>query len=285
MFLNNGFVRAIVCIGLVLSMLMVAFADTIRLKNGSIIKGRITGFSGGKFTIAVGDGSRRREFSFDADEVESIVFSGDDALSAAASKNPQVKEVVINSPQTRRSTPRVITTETTRPTPTATPAVRPAATPSPTVQPTPRQIPTVSTRTPTATTRQNPPVSPGKPVELNVRVLADNTANGWTNSGWVVKRGQKIKITGNGEVSLGRGRMSTAAGLYEVEDGQKLMPNVPTGALLAVIGDDNNDFIYIGLEREIIAERDGTLFLGINEGNLNDNSGSLDVKIEISVGS
>jgi len=52
--------------------------------------------------------------------------------------------------------------------------------------------------------------------------------------------------------------------------------------LIAVIGDDNNDFIYVGSEREFTATRDGALFLGVNEGNLNDNSGTFDVKIEIS---
>jgi hypothetical protein len=60
------------------------------------------------------------------------------------------------------------------------------------------------------------------------------------------------------------------------------MKNVPTGALIAVIGDDNNDFLYIGAEREITAARDGILFLGLNEGNLNDNTGSFTVKIQIS---
>jgi hypothetical protein len=120
-----------------------------------------------------------------------------------------------------------------------------------------------------------------EPVELSVRVLADNTSNGWTNSGWVVRRGQRIRIVGDGEVSLGQGRTSSPAGLYEVEDPDKLMPAVPTGALLAVIGDDNNDFIYVGLEREFVATRDGPLFLGLNEGNLDDNTGAFDVKIEI----
>jgi len=49
-----------------------------------------------------------------------------------------------------------------------------------------------------------------------------------------------------------------------------------------VIGDDNNEFIYIGSEREFTASRDGVLFLGLNEGNLSDNTGSFNVKIEIS---
>ncbi|MGH9818990.1 MAG: LecA/PA-IL family lectin, partial [Pyrinomonadaceae bacterium] len=123
--------------------------------------------------------------------------------------------------------------------------------------------------------------SAGQPIELSVKVLADNTANGWTNSGWVVRKGQRIKITGDGEISLGNGNKTSAAGLPDLADDQKLLKGVATGALIAVIGDDNNDFIYVGAEREFTATRDGTLFLGVNESNLNDNSGSFDVKIQI----
>jgi hypothetical protein len=82
-------------------------------------------------------------------------------------------------------------------------------------------------------------------------------------------------------VSLGNGKRSPAAGLPDLADDQKLLKAVATGALIAVIGDDNNDFIYVGAEREFTASRDGTLFLGVNEGNLSDNSGSFDVKIQI----
>src|SRR5207237_4325119 len=102
-----------------------------------------------------------------------------------------------------------------------------------------------------------------------------------TNTGWVVKKGQRIRISGDGKISLGRGQSTTPSGLPTLEDPQKLLKNVATGALIAVIGDDNNDFIYVGAEREIIATRDGALFLGINEGNLDDNSGSFNVKVEV----
>ena len=112
-------------------------------------------------------------------------------------------------------------------------------------------------------------------------MAADNTANGWTNSGWVVKKGQRIRISGSGTINIGGGRTSEAGGLYDFEDPSKLLKSVPTGALIAVIGDDNNDFIYVGTSREFIADRDGSLFLGVNEGNLNDNSGAFDVKVEI----
>jgi hypothetical protein len=67
-------------------------------------------------------------------------------------------------------------------------------------------------------------------------------------------------------------------------DGGKLMRNEPTGALIAVIGDDNDGFLLIGDQREFIAERDGVLFLGVNEGNLSDNNGTFDVVIEAEVG-
>ena len=51
-------------------------------------------------------------------------------------------------------------------------------------------------------------------------------------------------------------------------------------ALIAVIGDDNDDFILIGRSKDFVAQRDGVLFLGVNEGNLSDNSGNFDIVIE-----
>jgi hypothetical protein len=74
--------------------------------------------------------------------------------------------------------------------------------------------------------------------------------------------------------------MSTPTGLPRLADRDKLMRNEPTGALIAVIGDDNDDFIFIGANREFVAQRAGRLFLGVNEGNLGDNSGTYDVTVE-----
>ncbi len=63
------------------------------------------------------------------------------------------------------------------------------------------------------------------------------------------------------------------------------MRTEPSGALIAVIGDDNDDFILIGLRRDFVAQRDGVLFLGVNEGNLTDNTGNYDTVIEAEAGS
>ena len=243
---RSGFLRVICSLVLTLSLSLVAFADTIRLKDGSILKGKITAFAGGKFTITIGEGSRTRQMSFNANEIESIAFDSPMMQSdTATNRNASYKQPV--------DPPRVITSAKND-----------------------DDEVIVVPQTPVRTKSAN-----AKPIAWTVNVLADNTANGWTNSGWVVKKGQKINISADGKVSLGKGKSTTASGVGDLADANKLLQNVPTGALLAVIGDDNNDFIYIGSEREFTATRDGALFLGINEGNLDDNTGSFNVKIEI----
>ena len=242
------------------------FADTIRLKDGGIIKGKITGFADGRFVVVVGEGERRRELSFSASEVESVTFEGQ---SVGARPGPST-----NAGNVQKAPPKVVISDT------STPTNRPEP-----IRPEPVAI---RTPDPVQSRGDDAPVSApirrtssAKPVEVSVKVMADNTSNGWTNSGWVVRKGQKIRITGSGEISIGGGKRTAPGGLYDVEDQAKLLKAVPTGALIAVIGDDNNDFIYIGGSREFVAGRDGALFLGVNEGNLNDNSGTFDVKIEI----
>jgi hypothetical protein len=115
-------------------------------------------------------------------------------------------------------------------------------------------------------------------------VRADNSSNGWTNSGLVVRRGQRLRISASGRVNLGNNRFSTPDGLPNVPDREKLMRNSPTGGLIAVIGDDNDDFIFVGSSRDFVAQRDGVLFLGVNEGNLSDNTGTFEVTIEAEAG-
>lgn len=266
MFLRDLFRRPMIAALIIAAVSSAALADTLRLKDGSIIKGRIVGFSGGTFTVLVGEGSRERRLSFDAGEVDSIEFDAAPRTTVAATV-PKVEQKSENDPEfietstPAKSVPRVITTD-------------PVASSTSAAKPKPDPLPPVRVMEPSVRTGE-------KPIEISVKVLADNTANGWTNSGWVVKKGQRIRIIGDGTISLGSGVTTGPSGLYEREDPSKLLKSVPTGALIAVIGDDNNEFIYIGSERTFVASRDGALFLGVNEGNLNDNSGSFNVRIEI----
>ena len=242
---NFNISRGVVSAFLILTLSTLAFADTIRLKDGSMIKGRIVSFGNGKFVVAMGDGARRRELTFTAAEVASIEFdSADGAPQLAKAKSQPPAKPPMHKAMYEKVTKR-------------------------------------DDEARTKTKPGNPPGEKMKPVQWSVKVLANNTANGWTNSGWVVKKGQRIRIVGEGKVSLGRGQSAPASGNSAINDDNKLLKNVATGALVAVIGDDNNDFIYVGAEREFTATRDGALFLGINEGSLEDNSGSFSVKIEI----
>ncbi len=280
MFLKSKFGRVVFTCCLLMSMFVLTFADTIRLKDGSIIKGKIVTFGEGKFTILIGEGSRQRQMNFFADEVDSIEFDSAPTQSISIVKTTLPTYTDTSAKKENNKNTTVITVGRT--------------TPQPTPQPTPSKTVIITDKTTdpntNTSTNQNIPTNSNttvktepqsKPITLNVKVLADNTANGWTNSGWVVKKGQKIRISGKGQINLGNGRYSSAAGVSSLPDKDKLLQTEATGGLIAVIGDDNNDFVFVGASREFVAPRDGALFLGINEGNLDDNSGSFEVTIEI----
>ena len=247
--------KVLTAMALVLVLSLGAFADTIKLKDGSIIKGRIISFSDGRFTIVIGDGGRQRQMHFFTDEVESVEFDGVGPSLARGS-----------APNYNDASPRIPAGNTTA-------TNRPVATPTP--MPTPAPTPT-----PVRTLQPGGGSSAARPIVVNAKVLADDTNNGWTNTGFVVRQGQTVNITATGRVTLGMGRTSTPAG-SNIPDPGKLMANDPTGGLIAVIGDDNNDFIFIGERRQIRVTRDGTLYLGVNEAELKDNTGAFDVTIEI----
>ena len=282
MSLSSKIFRGFISSLLILALTVLAFADTIHLKDGSIIKGRIVGFGNGKFTVAIGDGARRREMTFLASEVESILFdSPTDSPMPTVVTNRTASYQEPPKDSTQSVPPRVVITDNTSQVrvpeiKTSTPKTQPSK-PADVRTPEPKITEPKTTNTP-------PPDAKMNPIGWQVKVLADNTNNGWTNSGFVVKKGQRVHITGDGQIQLGKGHISTPSGVSEINDDQKLLKGVPTGALIAVIGDDNNDFIYVGAEREFTATRDGALFLGVNESYLDDNSGAYAVKVEITPG-
>ena len=239
----------LIAAALVLGMSASALADTIRLKDGSVIRGQVVGFRDQQFTVLVGTGSRgrRSRITLYMEDVESVEF---DSAGATETANAGGNDSGMNTTATQ-----------------------------------PAQTNPAESRPAPATVASNPPVSApsaGSPAffPINVRVRADNAANGWTNTGLVVRRGQRLRISASGRVLLGGGRYSTPTGLPNDPGTDKLMRNEPTGGLVAVIGDDNDDFIFIGSRREFTAQRDGVLFLGVNEGNLANNSGAYDAVVE-----
>jgi hypothetical protein len=239
--------RLLLSVLLLVSLSTPLLADTIRLKDGSVIRGQVIGFKDQQFTILIGGNARGRrgQTTVFVEDVESIEFDS----------NPGAGTVTEDS-TARNNVP-------------ARPSNQPDSTPP-------------DSRIPDNRTSDPTPASSSTPTffTIKVGVRADTANNGWTNSGLVVRKGQRLRISASGRVSLGRGRFSTPGGVATVPDNEKLMRNEATGALIAVIGDDNDDFLLIGPRREFIAQRDGVLFLGVNEGDLADNAGSYDIVIE-----
>jgi hypothetical protein len=267
--------RPLAALSLALLLAASALGDTIRLKDGQVIRGQIVSFRDQQFTVLIGAGAggRRSRVTVYIDDIDSIEFDAAGVSGTAPTPDgdpytPPAESVRAQAPPPRTNTQRPPTlgndggtsnTGNTNAGRTNTGASSPSSAP------------------------QTSPASGGQSalIPIRVRVLAGNAANGWTDSGLMVRKGQKLRISATGRVSLGEGRFSTPTGLPRVVDTEKLMRNEPTGELIAVIGDDNDDFIPVGANREFYAPRDGRLFLGINEGKLDDNAGSYEALIEI----
>lgn len=295
MFLNSKVFTVCLSFALIFTASSAAavFADTIKLKDGSVIKGKIVDFKNQQITVTrTGMNNRTSQITVEADEVESIEFDSIDNLvsliniarpGAASNGNLNPIENSANNNQSVATLPR--------------PTPFPVSNNSNTVSSRPNVnqqggqsnggLSSVINSQPPVVSGNNsrPSASNNRFINLNIKVLADNTANGWTNTGLVVKKGQRLRVNATGRISLGSGKYATPAGIGSLPDNERLMKTEPTGALIAVIGDDNNDFIFIGSNRDFTAPRDGTLFLGVNEGNLEDNSGAFETIVEAEAGS
>src|SRR5258707_9224980 len=74
--MKKFFVRAVAAFALVFAVSVPVLADTIRLKDGSVIRGQIVGFKNEQFTIVVGSGARGRKSRITVymEDVDSIEF-------------------------------------------------------------------------------------------------------------------------------------------------------------------------------------------------------------------
>ncbi len=239
--------RLLLSVLLLVSISTPLLADTIRLKDGSVIRGKVIGFKDQQFTILIGGNARGRrgQTTVYVEDVDSIEFDSSGGAPSATEEMSARNNPPVSRPSSPNREPDTTPNESRVSDP---PATSPSTTPA--------------------------------FFTIKVGVRADSANNGWTNSGLVVRKGQRLRISASGRVSLGRGRFSTPGGLAAITDNDKLMRNEATGALIAVIGDDNDDFLLIGPRRDFVAQRDGVLFLGVNEGDLADNTGSYDIVIE-----
>jgi sRNA-binding regulator protein Hfq len=279
-----------------------ALGDTIHLKNGSVLKGKVTSFADDQFIVMLDTGSGRflsKAMVYMGDvariEFDSATASGGETSGSALQPTDSAPRTIPDTPRRETKTRAADPAETpraqpadTQPKETGPPETQPAPPPVKEKEPEPQpEKPAVTSPPATA-----PPVSETSDVErparkplLAVKTMTVDVAakKDWTSSGLIVKRGDHLRVSASGTITLdpASGRTCGPEGLSDLVDPKKLMPDQPTGALIAVISSDNDDFIFLGRSGEFTATRDGLLFLSVNEGQLSDNVGTFKAVVEV----
>jgi hypothetical protein len=237
-----------------------ALADTIKLKDGSVLKGKVISYNQRKFTILVYIGNSSSRHVVSVDDVESVEFDASDVASSGRIDEAGAAQPAAAVPSIRAEQPRDIP-----------PATIPAET-----QPGRDAVRTVpATEQPAAADAESSLIPVVAEKTVSVAAAAD-----WTSTEIRVSRGQRIVISASGEVDLGGNQRTSPDGL-PLADNRKLIAARPTGALIAVIGDDNDDFIFVGKATEFVSPHNGILFLSVNEGNLKDNAGAFVARVRV----
>jgi len=245
-----------------------ALGDTIHLKNGSVLKGKVASFADDQFIVMLDTGSGRYLS-------RAMVYMGDVARIEFDSAGASAGETSSTATQPAESATRPISDTPRRETKTRVPDS--GETPSRSTQPAdpqpretgpPETQPTPPAREPETAQPEKPTVSSPPPVTAPAtsetsdserlprkQLLAVKTMSvdvvakkDWTSSGLIVKRGDHLRVTASGTITLDpvSGRSCGPEGISDLPDPKKLMPDQPTGALIAVISSDNDDFIFLG---------------------------------------
>src|SRR2546430_6316135 len=88
------FLRSLMIVALALSLTLPALADTVRLKDGSVIRGQIVSFKNEQFTILVGSGARGRKSRITVymEDVDSIEFDSAGSTGTAEDTNANTSQ-------------------------------------------------------------------------------------------------------------------------------------------------------------------------------------------------
>jgi len=126
------------------------------------------------------------------------------------------------------------------------------------------------------------PVSVGTSGQLPSREVRVESRVRWTDTGIDVRAGQTLAIDARGTVRLGPTQNEVAGvdgTLSRRRDTGAPMANQPEGALIARIG--NSPVFFVGDQNYVRAPANGRLYLGVNDGDLGNNSGDFQVMIDV----
>jgi len=109
-----------------------------------------------------------------------------------------------------------------------------------------------------------------------------NASQGWTDTGRTVRRGQRLTFAATGEIHFGSGAEQTATpGGKGGDPSQSTLPapGMGVGGLIARVGDNGNPFPIGAGPTQVTMPANGRLFIGVNDRELSDNSGTYVVTI------
>lgn len=242
-------------------------ADVIRLRDGSVLRGRVVAYSERKFTILVRIAGVDSRYVVPVEEVDSVEFGEQEegstvgeARNAGNARNVQ---------KGGSGEGGGVGAEPLRPRP---PAARPAPAGGAGAASPGRAVPSAD--------RELSGVGETGTVIIEKKVTVAGAAD-WTSTEIRVQRGQRIVINASGDVDLGENQRSGPEGRRDLTDSRKPLPSQPTGGLVAVVGDDNDEYIFVGASTEFYAPHSGIIFLLINERTPQDNSGSYVARVRV----
>lgn len=107
-----------------------------------------------------------------------------------------------------------------------------------------------------------------------------NAATRWVDTGINVRIGQEILFSAGGSIYIDKSTQVFQDGQMPLNvNAGKPLPNQPTGAIIARVGTRAEPF-YVGADKvPFQMAQKGNLFLGINDFEFSDNSGSFEVTI------
>jgi hypothetical protein len=115
---------------------------------------------------------------------------------------------------------------------------------------------------------------------MGAQGLTVSSQQQWTPTGISVRTGDFVTFSSSGEVRIG-GEGNPTAGPNGVNTGARApdapVPTAPAGALIGRVG--NGTAFAIGTQNRVQMPDSGQLFLGVNDGHLQDNEGAFQVQV------
>jgi hypothetical protein len=124
-----------------------------------------------------------------------------------------------------------------------------------------------------------------QPADIGGQTVAVQARQRWTPTNITVKRGQTVRFQADGTVTVNtRSRVQAdPGGNTSINNRENPVPTAPTGALVARIGipgrGGSGAAFLVGNQDSVTMPADGPLLLGVNDTELDDNTGTFQVKV------